>query len=327
MKAIIYTAYGSPANLQLKDVNKPVPTDGQVLVKMHCASINSWDWDLVRGKPFLVRLIGGLFKPKATILGADIAGVVEAVGTGVKEFKPGDAVFGDIAVAGFGGFAEYVAVAENLLAPKPESLSFEQAAALPQAGLLALQGLRYGGDVKPGQQVLFNGAGGGVGTWGLQYAKYKGAEVTCVDREEKFDLLRSLGADFLVDYTREDYTRRGKQYDTIVDVIAHRSPSDYARVLKLGGTFAMIGGNMGWLLFLMIFLSSFISWRTKKKIGMMGYRPNRADLDLLAQLCKEGKVVPVIDRVYPLGQVREAFEYFSTGMVKGKILISIIRYS
>jgi NADPH:quinone reductase-like Zn-dependent oxidoreductase len=323
LKAIVYTAYGITSNLHLKEVEKPTPKYNEVLIKIHAASVNSWDWDLLKGKPFLVRIIGGLFKPKHTLLGADIAGTVEAVGAEVKEFRLGDAVFGDIAERGFGGFAEYVAVPEKLLARKSPKMTFEQAAALPQAGLLALQGLRYGGGITMGQQILINGAGGGVGTLALQYAKSMAAEVTCVDKSEKFEVLRSLGADHLIDYTIEDYTRTGRQYDLILDVIAHRSVSDYRRAFKPGGIFSMIGGSMGGLLVKLMLLGPVISKFSGKKLGIMGYRPNRNDLDLLTRLFEEGKVIPVIDKIYPLQEVPEAMQYLGDGMVQGKVVISV----
>ncbi len=323
MKAIVYTQYGSPDYLELQEVERPNPKKDEVLVKVHSASVNSWDWDLIKGTPFLVRVIGGLFSPRHKILGADIAGTVEAIGDKATTFKPGDEVFGDIAGSGFGGFAEYVAVPEKLLARKPPAMNFAQAAALPQAGLLAVQGLQFGGPLKPGLKVLINGAGGGVGTLALQYAKSCGAEVTCVDLPEKFELLRSLGADCLLDYTKEDYTRTGKAYDLILDVIAHRAVSDYERALNAGGTFSMIGGSMGGLLFKLMFFGPILSRLRGKKLGIMGYRPSRADLDLLSRLFEEGKVVPIIGKAYPLGEVAEAFRYFGTGKVKGKIVITI----
>jgi NADPH:quinone reductase-like Zn-dependent oxidoreductase len=323
MKAIVYTKYGSPDVLQLKEVDKPIPKKDEVLVKVYATSINSWDWDLLKGNPFLVRIIGGLRKPRHKILGADIAGLVESVGSNVTEFKPGDEVFGDIAGRGFGGFAEYVSVPEKLLARKSAAMSFEQSASLPQAGLLALQGLSYKGSISPGQQILINGAGGGVGTIALQYLKSLGAEVTCVDKAEKFGLLKSLGADHLIDYTKVDYTRNGQQYDRILDVIAHRSVSDYKRALKPGGVFAMIGGSMGGLLFQLMFLGPLISKFGKKKLGIMGYKPNRKDLDYLNQLFEEGKIGPVIDKCFPLQEVPAAFRYFGQGDFKGKIVISI----
>jgi len=324
VKAVVYTKYGSPAELKLMEVEKPIPKEDEVLIKIYAASVNSWDWDLLKGKPFLVRIIGGLLKPRHKILGADIAGKVETIGSNVKEFQPGDEVFGDIAGSGFGGFAEYVSVPEKLLAKKSPHMTFDQAAALPQAGLLALQGLGYKGTIKSGQKVLINGAGGGVGTLALQYAKFLGAEVTCVDRAEKSELLRSLGTAHFIDFTKEDYTMNGLQYDRILDVIAHRSVSDYKRALKPGGTFAMIGGSMGGLLLQLIFLWPILALFSNKKLGLMGYKPNRKDLDYLTRLFEEGKVIPVIDRCYPLPEVTTALQYLGDGHVKGKIIISVI---
>ncbi|MDX2046304.1 MAG: NAD(P)-dependent alcohol dehydrogenase [Chitinophagaceae bacterium] len=322
MKAAVYTRYGQPDVLQLKEVEKPVPNENEVLVKIYAASVNSWDWDQLHGKHFIVRLIGGLLKPRYKILGADIAGKVEVAGKNVTNFRPGDEVFGDIAGNGFGGFAEYVTVPEKLLAKKSPAMSFEQAAALPQAGLLALQGLRYKGEIKQGQQILINGAGGGVGTLALQYAKMCGAEVTCVDNADKFDLLRKLGADHLIDYKKEDYTCNGRQYDKILDVIAHRRIPDYKRALKPGGVFAMIGGSMGGLLVQLMLFGPLLSRLAGKKLGLMGYKPNRNDLDNLSSLFEEGKVVPVIDKLFTLYEVAGAFRYFGTGAVKGKIVIT-----
>lgn len=305
----------------MKEVQTPTPKENEVLVKVYASSINSWDWDLLRGKPLLVRMLGGLLQPRQKILGADIAGCVVAIGNKVKDFMPGDEVFSDIAGNGFGGFAEYVTVPEKNLAKKSQTMSFEQAAALPQAGLLALQGLRYKDGIRQQQTVLINGAGGGVGTLALQYAKSLNTHVTCVDKEEKFEMLRSLGADRLVDYTKEDYTRSGIQYDYILDVIAHRSLFDYRRALKSGGTFAMIGGAMGGGLILqMLVLQPLFFGLQNKNLGLMGYKPNRNDLEFLNLLFEEKKMVPVIDRCYPLDEVAEAFHYFGTGDVKGKIV-------
>lgn len=278
---------------------------------------------LIRGKGLLIRMLGGLFKPRNKIPGADIAGVVETTGIGIKEFKPGDEVFGDIAGAGFGGFAEYVCTPEKLLAKKSPKMSFEQAAALPQAGLLAIQGLRYKKEIKKGDELLVNGAGGGVGTIALQYAKSIGARVTCVDKEEKFDLLRSLGADECIDYRKTDYTKTGKQYDYILDVIAHKSTADYKRALKPDGVFAMIGGSMGGLLFQMMVLQPLLSKYRKKKLGIMGYRMNKDGLNELSRLFEEGKIAPVIDRSFSLEQTADAFRYYEKGNFKGKIIISI----
>jgi NADPH:quinone reductase-like Zn-dependent oxidoreductase len=312
-------------------VDKPSPKENEVLIKVHASSVNSWDWDPLRGKQFLVRLIGGLFKPKHQILGADVAGTVEAIGSRVRGFEPGDAVFGDIAESGFGGFAQYVAVPEKLLVKKSPRMTFVQAAAIAQAGLLALQALRFGGgigkrltDSNGSTEVLINGAGGGVGTLALQYAKSLGAEVTCVDKEEKFDMLRSLGADHVIDYRVEDYTRSGKQYDFILDVIAHRTVADYKRALKPGGTFSMIGGSMGGLLWKMMLLGKLISRFSGKHLGIMGYRPNKADLNLLTELFEAGTMIPVIDIVYPLEQTAEAMQYLGDGEVKGKVVIEVL---
>ena len=322
MKAIVYTQYGTPDRLHLQEVEKPTPGAGEVLVKVMASSINSWDADLLKGNAFIIRLIGGFFKPHQKILGADIAGMVESVGVNVKDFKPGDEVLGDIAENGFGGYAEYVSVPEKLLARKSPAMTFHQAAALPQAGLLALQGLRYQGEISAGQKILINGAGGGVGPIALQYAKYKGAEVTCVDGEEKFDLLRSLGADHLLDFRKEDYTQTGIQYDKILDVIAHRTVSDYKRALKPGGIFSMIGGSMGWLL-IHLMLRAVLPFKGSKKVGIMGYKPNRKDLDYLVQLFEEGNVMPVVDRSFALAETADAFRYFMSGKFKGKIIISV----
>jgi NADPH:quinone reductase-like Zn-dependent oxidoreductase len=294
-----------------------------VLVRVKAASINSWDYDMLRGHTFIIRLLSGLSKPKYHILGADVAGVVESVGSGCTDWQPGDEVFGDIASAGFSAFAEYVEVPEKLLARKPTSISFREAAALPQAGLLAIQGLRYQGDVVAGQRVLINGAGGGVGPIALTYAKSKGAHVTCVDRSEKFDMLRQLGADALIDFTTTDYTRTGQQYDKILDVIALRSPSDYRRVLATNGVFVMIGGSMGGLLLYMMVIAPVVSKLQSKKMGIMGYRVNRSGLEELVKLYEQKTISVVIGQMFSLDQIREAFELFESGRFKGKIVIGM----
>lgn len=323
MQAIIYTKYGGPDQLHPAAIAQPVPRKNELLIKVHTASINSWDWDLLRGKPFLVRLLGGLTRPKHQVLGADIAGIVESVGSDIKSFRPGDAVFGDIAGAGFGGFAEYAKAPEHLLAKIPEGMSMDQAAAMPQAGLLALQGLRYKKPLSAGQHLLINGAGGSVGTLALQYAKHMGAMVTCVDKEEKFATLRSLGADHLVDYRKEDYTARGIQYDYILDVVAHRTAASYASALKPTGVFAMIGGSMGGLLARMMLVQPLLSAFSSKKMGIMGYRVSSKGLEELASLCSQGIMKPVIDKIFPLSETADAFRYFEKGDFKGKILIKL----
>jgi NADPH:quinone reductase-like Zn-dependent oxidoreductase len=325
VKAIVYTKYGSPDVLQLKEVDKPVPKENEVLIKIIASSVNEWDNGLISGKGILTRLLGGIFKPKNKILGADVAGVVEAAGRGIKNFKPGDEVFGDIAGAGFGGFAEFVCAPEKMLAKKSSKMSFEQAASLPQAGLLAMQGLLYKKPLQAGQHLLINGAGGGVGPIALQYAKSIGAMVTCVDREEKFKMLRSSGADELIDYRKTDYTKTGIQYDYILDVTARRSVSDYKRALKPGGVFAMIGGSMGWLLVQMMLIQPLLSKFSNKNLGIMGYYVNKEGLDELSRLFEEGKISPVIDRCFPLSATADAFHYYQQGTFTGKLIINNVQ--
>jgi NADPH:quinone reductase-like Zn-dependent oxidoreductase len=323
MKASCYHTYGGPDQLAVEDVPMPQIQPGQVLVRVVASSINSWDGDMLRGHTLIIRLLSGWSKPRYTILGSDVAGIVEAVGTDSVDWRPGDEVMGDIASAGFGAFAEYVAVPGKLLARKPPGLSFAKAAALPQAGLLAIQGLRYCGDIQHGQRVLINGAGGGVGPIALTYAKSKGAQVTCVDRAEKLDFLTRLGADEVMDFNTTDYTRTGKRYDKILDVIAHRSAADYRRALTPTGVFAMIGGSMGGLLFRMMAIEPLLSRLRAQKLGVMGYQVNRANLEELVQLLETKVLQVAIDRTFPLTQLREAFAYFESGVFKGKIVIEV----
>ena len=322
MKAIVYTKYGSSDVLQLKEVENPTPKDDEVLVKVHAASINSWDWDLLRGRPFLARLTVGLLKPKNKILGCDIAGRVEAVGGNVKQFRPGDEVFGDISGCGWGGFAEYVCAREDALTLKPSGMTFDEAAAVPQAAVLALQGLRYKGQIQPGQRVLINGAGGGAGTFAVQIAKSFGAEVTGVDSASKLDMLLSIGADQVIDYTQEDFTKNGQRYDRIVDMEAHHSTFDYKRALSPGGIYGVIGGSTPRIL-QTVSLGPFISMIGSKKMGLVLHQPNK-DFAFIIELFEAGKVVPIIDRRYPLNEVPEAFRYFGEGHVKGKVVITVL---
>jgi len=325
MKAIVFTEYGSPDVLKLEEVEKPIPKENEVLVEVHAASVNSWDWDILRGTPFVNRLMAGIRKPKKIkILGCDIAGRVEAIGKNVDQLKPGDEVFGDISRCGWGGFAEYVCADENALALKPIGLTFEEAAAAPQAAVLALQGFRHQGQIQPGQKVLINGGGGGVGTFAVQIAKASGAEVTGVDSTNKLEMMLSIGADQVIDYTKEDYTRNGQQYDLILDNVAHRSISDYKRALNHQGTFVMVGGGSA-LVFQIMLLGPFISITSRKKFAMLLHKPDKRDLNLFAQLFEAGKVVPVIDKRYPLNETPEAIRYLGEGHVKGKVVIAMDR--
>ena len=320
MKAIVYEKYGSPDVLRLTDVEKPIPTDDEVLIKIYAVSINGSDREGLIGKPLYARM-GGLLKPRHPILGSDIAGCVESVGKNNTEFKPGDEVFGEI--PGYcGGFAEYVCTHGRTMALKPTGLTFEQAAAIPQAGVIALQGVREKGQVQPDQQVLINGAGGSAGSFAIQLAKLYGAEVTGVDNTGKLDFMRSLGADHVIDYTRQDFTKSGKQYDLILDLIAHRSVFDYQRALKPAGTYYFTGGSVA-TLFQILLLGPWIGKTTGKNIGLLAVPQNRKDLISITALCEAGKVVPVIDRQYPLREVPEALRYVGEGRAKGKVVITV----
>jgi NADPH:quinone reductase-like Zn-dependent oxidoreductase len=320
MKAIVYHQYGSPDNLKLVEVEKPTPTDDQVLVRVHAVSINGSDKEGLIGKPFYVRM-GGLRKPGDPILGSDIAGQVEAAGKNHTQFKPGDEVYGEMGNY-HGGFAEYVCTRAKDWALKPASLTFEEAAAIPQGGVIALQGIRDKGKVQPGQRVLINGAGGSAGTFAIQLAKYYGAEVTGVDNTRKLDFMRSIGADDVVDYTREDFTRKRKQYDLILDLVAYRSAFSYLRALKPGGSCYFVGGSVA-TLFQILLLGPLIKRMTDKNLRLLAVQRNREDLVQITELCQAGKIVPVIDRRYPLSQVPEAMRYVSDGRAKGKVVIIV----
>jgi NADPH:quinone reductase-like Zn-dependent oxidoreductase len=321
MKAIVYEKYGSPDVLELKEVETPTPKDNEVLVRVHASSVNDWDWGLLRGKPFINRLLFGLQKPKYKILGCDIAGRIEAVGGNVDQFQPGDEVFGDLCGCGFGAFAEFVCARENALALKQASMTFEEAAAVPQAAVLALQGLRDKGQIQPGQKVLINGAGGGAGTFAVQIAKSFGAEVTGVDSTRKLNMVRSIGADQVIDYTREDFTKNGQHYDLILDLAAYHSIFDYKRALSPKGIYVMVGGSSA-RIFQVMLLGPWISMTGSKKMGILAAQPNKG-LDFMNELFGAGKVVPVIDRRYPLSEVAEALRYFGEGHVQGKIVITM----
>jgi NADPH:quinone reductase-like Zn-dependent oxidoreductase len=321
MKAIVYTKYGPPDVLQLKEVAKPTPKEDEVLVKVYTASVNYSDWAFVRGKPFLVRLVAGLLKPKK-ILGADIAGRVEAVGRNVKHFQPSDEILGDISGCGWGGFAEYVSVAENALALKPANLTFEETAAVPQAAIVALQGLRDKGQIQPGQKVLINGASGGIGTFAVQIARSFGAEVTGVCSTGNLDMVRSIGADHVIDYTQEDFTKNELHYDLILATAGYRSIFDYRRALSPRGIYVMTGGSMKQIMQANL-LGPAISKAGGKKLVALSHKPNRNDLVFMKELLEAGKVVPVIDRCYPLHEVAEAVRYYGEGHSQGKVVITV----
>jgi NADPH:quinone reductase-like Zn-dependent oxidoreductase len=314
MKAVVYEKYGPPSEvLELKEVEKPTPKDNEVLVNIFAASINDGDKSMIKGKPIFVRLMGtGFLKPKNTIPGGDLAGQVEAVGKNVKQFQPGDEVFGDIGGIGHGAFAEYVAVPENVLALKPVNLTYEEAAAFPQYSLVALQGLRDKGQIQPGHKVLINGASGGVGTFAVQIAKSYGAEVTGVCSTNNLELVRSLGADHVIDYTQEDFTQKERRYDLILDSVANRSISDYTSALTPEGRYVAVAFNVRALISM-----------SGDKVSQLSHKPNVNDLVYMKELIEAGKVVPVIDRRYPLSEIGEAFRYFEEGHPQGKVVLTV----
>lgn len=320
MKAIVYEEYGTPDVLRLAELPKPEPTDDQILIKIHAISINGADRENLVGKPFYAR-ISGLRKPQKPILGSDIAGTVEAVGKNITEFQPGDEIFGEVPDY-HGGFAEYVCVDGKTMAHKPESLSFEQASALPQAGSISYRGICSQGDVQPGQHVLINGAGGSGGSYAIQMAKLRGAEVTAVDHTNKLDFMRSLGADHVVDYTAEDYTTHTARYDLILDLIAHRSVFAVQRALKPGGIYYVVGGDVPVLL-QTVFMGPWIQRAKGKRVRMLIVPQNREDVLAVTELVQAGKVTPVIDKTYPLEQVPDAFRYIVGEGSKGKVVITV----
>lgn len=320
MKAVVYEKYGDLDVLKLKEVDKPIPKENEILIKNHASGINFSDSGLVRGKPFLGRLWQGLFKPKKHILGAEIAGIVESVGNNVKRFKPGDEIFADIGDIGFGGFAEYVAVPEKVVVLKPANLTFEEAAVVPVAAVVALQGLRNHGKLQSRQKILINGASGGIGSFAVQIAKTLGAEVTGVCSTKKLDKLLSLGADHVIDYTKEDFTKSEQKYDMILDIAVTHSISEYKRALTPKGTYVAAGFNPTSL-----FLGPLISLFGSQKILSYLARINSDDLTYVKELIEAGKVVPVIDRSYPLGDVAKAIAHYEEKHTQGKIGISIVQ--
>jgi NADPH:quinone reductase-like Zn-dependent oxidoreductase len=321
MKAVVLDRYGTPDVLRLRDVERPTPEAGQVLVRVLAASLNDWDWGMLRGSPEN-RLLSGLLRPRVHILGCDIAGRVEAVGGGVTAFRPGDEVYGDLSGSGFGAFAEYVCAQEAGLAHKPAAMTFEQAAAIPQAGMLAVQGLIDVGRIRSGQKVLLNGAGGGVGTIAVQIARLYDAEVTVVDKPGKLEMLRALGADHVIDYLTEDFTEGGRRYDLILDVKTNRSPFAYARALEINGTYAALGGSISRLLQTLV-LGPLLAWLQHKHVRVVGLKPNK-DLAYMNELFEAGDLQPVIDRSYELAELPEAFRFYSTGDHQGKIVVTMV---
>jgi NADPH:quinone reductase-like Zn-dependent oxidoreductase len=322
VKAIVYREYGSPGVLSVQDIPTPAPGDDDVLVQVVASSVNDYDWHLLTGKPWVNR-IGGPFTPKHQVLGCDVAGRVVTVGSAVTRFRPGDEVFGDLSACGFGAFAEYVRAPQGALSPKPAALTFQQAAAVPQAGGLAVLGLRGGRPIEPGDQVLINGAGGGVGTFAVQIAKTLGAEVTGVDRAAKLATVRAVGAEHVIDFTAEDFTRNRRAYDLIVDVAARRPMSAYRRALKPAGVCAIIGGSIPRVT-VALAAGPALSLLGSKKVGVPLLRANNAqDVALLTRLLQAGSIAPVIDSVFPVTEIATAFRRFGAQQHTGKIIITI----
>ena len=320
MRACVFTRYGSPDVLQFKEVDKPTPKADEVLVRVHAASLNDWDYGALHGTPFVNRLMFGVFNPKKQILGSDIAGRIEAVGENVLQFRVGDEVFGDLS-GKWGGFAEYVCARESALALKAPSMTFEEAAAIPQAGMLAVQGLRDVGRIQSGETLLINGAGGGVGTFAIQIAKLYEAKVTVVDSAEKLDMLRSMGAHHVIDYGREDFTKTGQRYDLILDVKTDRSVLDYTRALNPNGAYVTVGGSMP-RLFQALLVMPWLSMTTNKRMRVVNLKPNK-DLAYMRELFESGKVTPVIDGPFRFSEIPDAFRHFGAGRHKGKVVITV----
>jgi len=319
MKAIVYPKYGSPDVLRMEDIQKPIPGDDEVLVKIHAVSINSWDWDMLTGKPFEYRFLSGFFKPKSNKLhGCDIAGIVDSIGNNVKHFNVGDEVFGDLSEDGWGAFAEYVCACENELTHKPSTMTFEQAACLPHGGNLAVQGLIDYGQIKSGQKVLINGGGGSTGTLALQITKLFDVEVTAIDHTVKLDMMRSLGADHVIDYTKNDFIEDGRKYDLIFDVKTNRSVFAYQSALCPNGNYVTVGGKTSRILQVYLYGKLF----KKPRMHIVGYKANK-DLKYLIELFEADILKPVIDKCFPLEETAEAFRYFGEGLFKGKIVVTI----
>jgi NADPH:quinone reductase-like Zn-dependent oxidoreductase len=324
MKAIIYSNYGSPEVLKCEEIEKPTAGDDEILIRVRAASVNPYDWHFMRGMPYPLRILAGLRKPKVTRLGVDVAGQVEAVGRNVTQFKPADEVFGLCC----GAFAEYACASESKLGRKQESVTFEQAASVPIAGLTALQGLRDKGKIQPGQKVLINGAAGGVGTFAVQIAKSFAANVTGVCSTRNVALVRSIGADRVIDYTREDFTKKAERYDLILDCVANHSLAALRRVLSPKGNYIMVGaadggGRSMTGLLTRLMKGLVLSLFGSRKLGMVGAKPNKEDLAILQNLVQTGKVTPVIDRRYALHEVPDVIRYLEEGHARGKVIITL----
>ena len=320
MQALTFTRYGPPEKvLSIQDLPQPTPKENEVLVKIHATAVNDYDWSLVRGKPYIYRLMFGLFKPKNPVPGMELAGTVEAVGPGVRKFTTGNAVMGDTSDHAFGTFAEYLCVHEDALTHKPENMSFEEATAIPHASLLALQGLRDLGGIQAGQKVLLNGAGGGVGTLGLQLAKDLRCEVTGVDTGKKLETMRELGFDHLIDYKQEDFTRNGQHYDLILDCKTTRSPFAYLRSLSPNGKYVTVGGNL-WRLLQLVLLRRILKALFKKDLKILPLKANKG-LDYILELYQHGKLSCTIDGPYPLQEAPRLFQYFGEGKHTGKVVV------
>ncbi len=322
MKTIVHARYGSPDVLAFKEVEMPHVGDGDVLVKVQATAVNAYDWHILRADPFLARLSVGLFKPKKTMLGVDIAGRVEAVGKNVQQFRPGDDVFGDLSACGGGGYAEYVAVPETELALKPTNLSYVEAAAVPMAAVTALQGLRDLGKVRPGKKVLINGASGGVGTFAVQIARVLGAEITAVCSSSKMEMVRALGADQVIDYGREDFTQHKQRYDLILAVNGYLPIAVYKQLLAPQGVYIMAGGFNAQI-FQAILLGPWLSLTGGKKLMNLSAKPKQTDLIFVKELLESGKIHPVMDRCYPFNEVQEAIRYLEKGHAKGKVVVTM----
>jgi len=320
VKAVVFTRYGSPNELKLENVAKPAPRDDEVLIRVRAVSLNDWDLGALAGRDVVNRLIFGVMRPKKQILGSDVAGTIEQIGSSVRELRVGDDVFGDLSGT-WGGLAEHVCAREEALVKKPPSMTFEQAAAIPQAAMLALQALRDIGQIQPRQKVLINGAGGGVGTFAIQIALMHETEITAVDSASKLDMLRSMGALHVIDYTKQDFTRNGKRYDLILDVKSTRSVLDCARALTPNGMYVTVGGAMP-RLFQGLLLWPWIAMTSGKRVRILALKPNKG-LAYMNELFESGAVTPVIDRLYDLTETREAFRRFAAAQHKGKIVVQV----